>query len=72
MGKRASREILKQLLLFIISAQMDGTCCPCVPAAERQQRPFLCSFVATLLLCTKGIRERAGKRWGQAGLLKGW
>lgn len=37
---------------------------------QRQQRPFLCSFVATqgakLLLHTKGTREKSRERWGQA------
>lgn len=69
-GKKAMREILKQLLLFIISSQMARQHCPCVLGAERQQRPFLCSFVtiqrAKLLLHTKGTRESAGKRCDEA------
>lgn len=76
MGKKATGETLKQLLLFIISSQMARQRCPCVPVAERQQRPFLCSSMATqgakLSLHTKATMERAGKRWGQAGFLKGW
>lgn len=60
-GEKAIREILKQLLHFIISAQMDKTCCPCVLVVEKQQRVFLCSFVATLFLCSKG-KEQAKDR----------
>jgi len=66
MGKKAIREILKQLPLFIISSQMSRQRCPYVLGAETRQSPFLCSFVVTqgakLLLHTEGTRERAGKR----------
>lgn len=69
MGEKATREILKQLL-FIISSQIARQDFPCVLGAERQQRPFLCSFVtiqrAKLLFHTKGTRESAGKRCNQA------
>lgn len=69
-GKRAIREILKQLLLFIISAQMDRTCWACVLVAGRQQRPYLCSLVATLLFCSKRVGKGQGKDGGRLAYWK--
>lgn len=71
MGKRAIRELLKQLLLLIISAQMDRKCCLRVLVAKAAKTfpLFFCGCPAPLL---KEDRERTGKRWGPDGLLKGW